>query len=349
MKFSKNRALAALICAFSFILASGCFPFGAGTDAVGVSEPDREYRSPEELDSGLISVGFSQLGSESMWRSANTGSIERALTEERGYFLLFNNARQKQENQIKAIRSFISQNVDYIAFSPITEEGWTTVLMEAKQADIPVIIVDRSIDRRDEELYTCFIGEDMEMEGINAGLWLERYLDEKGRSGDEINICVLRGTRGSSAQRGRSMGFDRVLEKHPNWSIVAQEDGEFTTAKAKEAMEGIISRKLRLDVLISQNDDMTFGALEALSEAGISTGEDGDLIVISFDACKRALELVEKGVINVDIECNPDCGELLASVISRMERGESVEKCYYMEDRIFTRKNVSEYIDSRSY
>lgn len=344
MKIRRSLCFLPALC---LLLFSACAPFRA-TALPSDTELTGEYLSPEELSGDLISVGFSQLGSESLWRRANTESVEQALREENGYFLLFHNARQKQENQIKAIRSFLSQNVDCIVFSPITEEGWTTVLEEAQKAEIPVILLDRSIDRRDAALYTCFVGEDMEQEGRNAGLWLERYLREKGMEEQEIRIAVLRGTQGSSAQRGRSMGFDRILEKHPNWHIVQQADGDFTTAKAKEAMQDILRSGVPFDVLLSQNDDMTFGALEALSEAGISTGEDG-IAVISFDACRQALELVEQGVINVDIECNPESGELLASVISRIMRGEEVEKAYYMEDRVFTRDNVSACINDRKY
>lgn len=342
-RIRRSLCFLALLC---LLLCSACAPFCVTlpSDAADTGE----YLSPEELRGDLVSVGFSQLGSESLWRRANTGSVEQALREENGYFLLFHNARQKQENQIKAIRSFISQNVDCIVFSPITEEGWTTVLKEARKAEIPVILLDRSIDGRDEALYTSFVGEDMEQEGRNAGLWLESYTRGRGMEEQELRIAVLRGTRGSSAQRGRSMGFDRILEKHPNWHIVQQADGDFTTAKAKEAMQDILRSGVPFDVLLSQNDDMTFGALEALSEAGIPTGEEG-IAVISFDACKQALELVEQGVINVDIECNPESGELLASVIARIMRGEEVEKAYYMEDRVFTKDNVREAIGNRGY
>lgn len=337
-----------ILLTLSGMLLTSCAPF-RGSAVFSEETTEKEYLSAEEIGDGLISVGFSQLGSESQWRSANTNSIEEALSEENGFFLLFQNARQKQENQIKAIRSYISQNVDYIVFSPLTEDGWTTVLKEARKAEIPVILVDRSVDSRDAELYTSFIGEDMEAEGRSAGLWLEEELTKTGREAEDISIVVLRGTRGSSAQRGRSMGFDRVLEKHENWHIVRQVDGEFTTAKAKEAMAGILRSGVRVDVLLSQNDDMTFGALEAMEEAGYSREEIEEMKIISFDACKRALELVRDSVIDVDIECNPESGELLRSVIHKIESGEPVEKSYYMEDKVFTRENVEDYIENRKY
>ncbi len=299
-------------------------------------------------DENLIVVGFSQVGSESVWRTANTASIQGALTNDNGYFLLFNNARQKQENQIKAIRGFISQRVDYIVFSPVLEDGWETVLTEAKDAGIPVILVDRQIAGM-EDLYTTWVGTDKEEEGRNAGLWLEEELKQQGRTEEEINIVVLQGTPGSTAEIGRTNGFDAVAARHANWNILEQANAEFTTAKGEEVMEQLLAAYPDIDVVVSQNDDMTFGAIEALREAGYQPGADGDVIMISFDAVYDALKLVEQGVINVDIECNPLQGEAVAEVIQKLEQGEAVEKAYMVEEKVFTRENVSQYIEERTY
>lgn len=300
----------------------------------------------EEKD--LIVVGFSQLGSESVWRTANTASVQRALSEEEGFYLMTSNARQKQENQIKAIRNFISQQVDYIVFAPITSEGWDTVLKEAKDAGIPVILLDRTINASDSDLYTCSIGTDSRREGEWAAKWLEMHLKRKGMQNQDINIVVLQGTKGASVQIGRTIGFDAIADKHENWHILEQISGEFTTAKGKEAMSYLLRKYDDIDVIVSQNDDMTFGAIEALDEARISYGENGT-ILISIDAVYNALELVEKGVINADIECNPEQGDLLKEVILRMEAGEEVNKRYDVEEMIFTKENVSQYMDSRTY
>ena len=174
-----------------------------------------------------IVVGVSQLGSESGFRTANTESVQNAFTQENGYFLIYNNARQRQENQLKAIRSFISQRVDYIIFSPVVETGWETVLQEAKEAGIPVILMDRSVDVEDESLYVTCVGSDFVEEGEKAGHWLEQELRKRGRTQEPVNIVVLTGTEGSSSQLGRTVGFDLVANKHENWNILEQKCGIF--------------------------------------------------------------------------------------------------------------------------
>ena len=181
-----------------------------------------------------IVVGVSQLGSESGWRTANTESVQQAFTQKNGYFLIFHNARQKQENQLKAIRSFISQRVDYIIFSPVVETGWETVLQEAKQAGIPVILMDRNVDVEDENLYVTCVGSDFEKEGEKAGRWLERELVQRNRSSQSVNIVILTGTEGSSSQIGRSAGFASVAARHNNWNILEEKCAEFTSTKGKE-------------------------------------------------------------------------------------------------------------------
>ena len=303
----------------------------------------------ETEDEDLIVVGFSQLGSESMWRTGNTASIQNALSKEDGFFLHFNNARQKQENQIKAIRSFISQRVDYIVFAPVTEPGWGTVLEEAKAAGIPVILVDRDISGTDAYLYTTRVGTDSYWEGNQAGLWLEQDLEKAGLDEEQINIVILQGTPGASVQIGRTNGFDAVVKAHDNWNVLAQQSADFTTAKGKEVMEQYLEKYDDIDVIFSQNDDMTFGAVEALREAGIYVGEGDDIRILSIDGGKSALQMVAEGVIDVDVECNPEQGEKVAEIIRKMESGEMVEREYMVENRVFTKDNVEEYIDSRTY
>ncbi len=294
-------------------------------------------------DADRIVVGLSQLGSESGWRTANTESVQSVFTSENGYFLIFNNARQKQENQIKAIRSFISQRVDYIVFAPVVEDGWGTVLKEAKEAGIPVIMMDRKVEAADQELCVSWVGTDSEQEGIKAGRWLEGHLRRKGIPDDEtVNIVVLKGTEGASSAIGRSNGFREVAGDHANWRILEERSADFTSAKGKEVMEGFLRKYPDIDVVVSQNDDMTFGAIEAIREAGRTVGVHGEISIISFDAVHDALKMVADGIINVDIECNPNQGEYLSEVISMLERGETVEKNYYVEEDVFTIENVTE-------
>ena len=293
-------------------------------------------------DDNLIVVGVSQVGSESVWRSAHTQSIQDAFTRANGYMLIFDNARQKQANQIKAIRSFISQQVDYIVLSPIEETGWDTVLQEAKDAGIPVILMDRTVSVEDPSLYTTWVGSDFAREGQDAGYWLEDYLKKQGREEDEINIVVLRGTKGASATLGRTKGFNEVARVQHNWHILELADGEFTTAKGKEEMARLLKKYENIDVVVSQNDDMTFGALEAIKEAGKTAGVDGDITVISFDAVDAGVELVKNGEINIDVQCNPDQGKYVEQVIQDMEADREIEKAYYVPERVYTQENAGE-------
>lgn len=315
---------------------------------VGLFRGVEVEQTPSESED-LVVVGVSQLGSESGWRTAHTLSIQNALTKDAGYFLIFSNARQMQENQIKAIRGFISQRVDYIVFAPVIETGWDTVLQEAKNAGIPVIIIDRMVDVKDDSLYTTWIGTDAREEGEKAGRWLERYLREKNRVSEEINIVVLQGTLGSTAELGRTEGFEETASAHDNWYILESASGDFTAAKGKEVMREMLRRYPSIDILVSQNDDMTMGAIEAMREAGVSYGENGKVTVISFDATRDALEMVKDGFINVDIECNPEQGAYIDEIIRKLERGEPVEKSYIVEENIFTKDNVKEFLDDRTY
>ncbi len=340
----KNEKRLVMALAVAMVLFLSLLIAGGGFQKTIPEDQEDEH----VLEDDLIVVGFSQLGSESVWRATHTQSIQEALSKENGFFLQYSNARQKQENQIKAIRGFISQRVDYIVFSPLMEDGWETVLTEAKDAGIPVILVDRKIAGA-EDLYTTFIGSDMAAEGRKAGEWLEDYEQEHNEENEEINIVVLTGTMGSTSQLGRSKGFEEVVSKHQNWKVIGLTSGDFTVVKGKEVMAQMLNRFDDIDVVVSQNDEMTFGAIEAVEEAGKSTGVHGDMIMISFDGSRDALELVKNGKISCDVECNPLQGQLLASVIRKLEAGEQVEKEYFVDELVFTQDNVSAYLPNRAY
>lgn len=341
MKSRKRKySLCGMLLISILLMVSGC--------TGKTSEKETNFQALSSKDN-LTVIGCSQLGSESVWRTANTNSIKNIFTKENGYFLIFNNARQKKENQVKALRSFISQQVDYIVFSPITENGWETVLQEAKDAQIPVILIDRKVNVDDETLYTSWIGSDFEREGKRAGKVLQDILKEQQRSAEDINIIVLKGTEGASATIGRTNGFDSVVKQHKNWKVLEQQGADFTTAKGKEEMAKIIRRHRKIDVVIAQNDDMMFGAVEAIKEAGKTTGIDGDIIVISFDATRQALEMVQDGTINADVECNPVQGEYIERIIQKIKNGDKVNKSYFVPEKVFTKDNVEEYLEKRTY
>ena len=301
-------------------------------------------------DDDTITVGFSQVGAESDWRTANTESMKSTFSEENGYELIFDDAQQKQENQLTAIRNFIQQEVDYIVLAPVTETGWDTVLQEAKDAGIPVIIVDRMVDVSDDSLYTAWVGSNFKLEGQKAMAWLDAYLEAKGRGDEEINLVDIQGTIGASAQIGRTEGFDEAVEAHDNWTTLAQQSGEFTQAKGQEVMESFLKSYDDIDVVICENDNEAFGAIDAIKAAGKTCGPEGDIIVVSFDSVKAAFESMIAGDLNATFECNPLHGPRVAEIIQKLEKGEEVEKIQYVDEAYFdTSMDLEEILKTRAY
>lgn len=293
-----------------------------------------------------IVVGFSQVGAESDWRTANTESMKSTFTEDNGYKLIFDDAQQKQENQITAIRNFIQQEVDYIVLAPVTETGWDTVLQECKDAGIPVIIVDRMIDVSDDSLFTAWVGSNFRSEGDKAVDWMETKF-----SGDEpLNIVHIQGTIGSSAQIGRTEGLEAGVAEHSNWNIVAQQTGEFTQAKGQEVMESVLKQNDDIDVVYCENDNEAFGAIDAIEAAGKTCGNDGDITVISFDATHAGLEETLNGKISYDVECNPLHGPRVEKIIEQLQNGETPDKLAYVDEETFDAETITQdIIDARAY
>jgi len=269
-----------------------------------------------------IVLGYSQLGDESTWRTQNSRSINNAA-EEAGIKIMFENAMQDPENQIKAIRSFIAYKVDVIAFSPLVETGWDTVLGEARVAGIPVIIVDRMIDTTDQNLYTTALCSDFDLEGRRAG----EFLVKKYRDSDApVNIVELGGTADSTPAIGRYEGFRDVISSYPKFRVIFSEDGDFMLSKGREIMKQVLSLydPADIDVLYSHNDDMTFGAIEVMQEAGIRPGRD--IVIISVDATQRIINYLKAGVVNCVIECNPNSGPQVMEIAHKIASGEAVPK-----------------------
>lgn len=284
-----------------------------------------------------ITVGFSQVGAESDWRTANTESMKSTFSEENGYELIFDDAQQKQENQLTAIRNFIQQEVDYILLAPVTETGWDTVLQEAKDADIPVIIVDRMVDVSDDSLYTTWIGTDSLLEGRKAAEWLNAYTTAKGIDAKDVNIVDIQGTIGSTAQIGRSKGLEEGVDNY-GWNLLAQQSGEFTQAKGQEVMESMLKQYDNINVVYCENDNEAFGAIDAIEAAGKTVGSDianGEIMVISFDTTNAGLTDTLAGKITCDVECNPLHGPRAEELIKALEAGEEVQKLNYVDEEIF--------------
>ncbi|WP_310603255.1 ABC transporter substrate-binding protein [Anaerosporobacter sp.] len=340
----KKRVLALLMCVLLVAtMAVGCGEKKDNKDDSKATTADSSSDSSKDL----ITIGFSQVGAESDWRVANTESMKAALSEENGFKLIFADAQQKQENQTKAVRDFISQEVDVIVIAPVTETGWETVLGEAKDAGIPVIIVDRMIDVSDDSLYSCWVGSDFKQEGVDAANWLVEYMNKQGTGDAEHNVVVLQGTIGSSAEIGRTKGFDETIAGFTNYNVLEEQTGEFTQAKGQEVMEAFLKKYDNIDVVIAQNDNMAFGAIDALKAAGKTPGKD--VVIVSFDAVKAAFDSMIAGDMNVSVECNPLHGPRVAELAKKLMAGETVEKIQYVEEGVYPAETAAQELPNRQY
>lgn len=307
-----------------------------------------EAETSEQTEQDLIVVGISQVGAESDWRVANSESMKAVFSEENGYRLLFDDARQMQENQIMAVRKFIQQKVDYIILMPISESGWDSVLQEARDAGIPVILVDRMVSVEDESLYTAHVGSDCLLQGQKATAWMEeKYTDPE----EIVEIIHIQGTMGSTAQIGRTAALETAVQKHENWKILTQLDGDFTQAKTYEALGAYLDElpaRQDIDVVYCENDNEAYGAIEALEERGYVCGQDVD--VICFDATSNCLKLCMEGKIALAVECNPLLGPLAEQIVQILEAGEMPQKNHFVEEQSFTRDVLTEeLIANREY
>ncbi len=302
------------------------------------TKPENDESGKTEKQEEQIVIGFSQLGAESDWRSANTESIKNTFTEESGYELIFDDGQQKQANQIMAIRTFIRQGVDYIVLAPVTEEGWDTVLQEAKDAGIPVIIVDRMVDVSDSSLYTCWVGSDFELEGKKAAEWLNQFAIANGIAPADLHIVNIQGTIGATPQIGRTKGLTDAVKAY-GWDLVAEASGEFTQAKGREAMEALLKQYDNINVVYCENDNEALGAIKAIETAGKTVGSDiknGEIMIISFDGVNQeAINYVLQDKITCIAECNPLHGPRVKAIINQLEAGEKPDKLSFVEEKIF--------------
>jgi ABC-type sugar transport system substrate-binding protein len=332
---SARVRIGGLLVAGVVLAATGC---GSSSDGGGESAAGGDSGSKGDT----ITLGFSQVGSESGWRTANTESIKSALTAENGFDLKFSDAQQKQENQVSAIRSFIAQGVDVIAFSPVVTTGWDNVLQEAKDADIPVILTDRAVDVKDKSLYKTFIGSDFVEEGKRAGEWVSQNLGT-----EPINVVELEGTTGSAPAIDRKKGFADAVAGNSNIKIIASQTGNFTRAEGKQAMEGILQANPDIDVLFAHNDDMGLGAMEAIEAAGKVPGKD--IKIVTIDGVKDGMQALADGKFNYIVECNPLLGPDLAELAKKAVKGESIEPRIVTHDDAFDTEGAKKALPDRKY
>ncbi|XVJ59121.1 MAG: ABC transporter substrate-binding protein [Tepidisphaera sp.] len=334
MKFTSRRTF---VC-----LAASLLMFVGACEKKAADQPKAGGSGAGAAPAKKVRVGFSQIGAESDWRKANTESI-KAEAAARGYELVFSDAQQKQENQIKALRSFVAQGVDVIAFSPVVETGWEPVLKEIKQAGIPVVLTDRAVEVSTPDLFVTFIGADFVEEGRRAAAWLGKATDGKAV------VVELQGTPGSAPAIDRKKGFEEGIKAFSDIKIIKSQSGEFTRAKGREVMESFLKSPegKQITALYAHNDDMALGAIQAIEEAGLKPGVD--IKIVSIDAVKAAFEAMVAGKLNCTVECSPLLGPKLFDAVDAIKAGKPIERRIVTDAAVFDQTTAAGAIGSRKY
>lgn len=273
------------------------------------------------IASAEVTIAFTQIGQESDWRTANTDSVIKAVEAE-GWKMVYDDAQQKQENQVKALRNFISQGVDYILFTAVVSTGWEEVLKEVNEAEIPLVLMDRMPDNMADIQYAAAFGGDFVEEGRRMALWTKNYVEKIGRSGEELNVVILEGTTGADAASGRQQGIMEILEGTPNLKVIASQSGNFTRAEGQPVMESFLKAHDKIDILLAHNDDMALGAIDAIKAAGKVPGKD--IIIVGCDAPKTAFDAIIAGDMNATIECTPLYGPFVVDALKKLMAGEDL-------------------------
>ncbi|WP_339844695.1 ABC transporter substrate-binding protein [Paenibacillus sp. FSL W7-1088] len=350
MKRHVNR-----LCLFILLLLVGCTTHESDSAPLPVSSNNMESLPSvdEWMESSVtrdtsakpVILGFSQLGRESAWRLANSTSIRDAAAES-GISVIIKNAEQSQTKQFEAVRSFIRQKVDVIAIAPVVESGWDGILQEAKDAGIPVIIVDRSVDVKDTSLFVTTIGSDFYEEGVKAG----KYIQDRMRNHPgSIRIAELQGTSGSTPSIQRGEGFRSIFDTRADIIFSQSAPADFTESKGKEVMKGFLQvpEDERPQVLFAHNDEMAFGAIKAIEEVGLKPGKD--IIIVSVDGSRKALEILASGKINAVVECNPLLGPQLMQATKEIIAGRTLPKRMVPREDIFTQESAEREMHNRRF
>lgn len=342
MKRFFSMVVVALMLTVSLVGCSG--KADAPANNSGNDTAKRNAEVSKDADKDKIVIGYAQIGAESGWRTAETESVKSTIEADSNVELIFSDAQQKQENQIKAIRNFIAQEVDIIALSPVVESGWETVLGEAKDAGIPVVLLDRGIETDDESLYTTLIASDFILEGKLAGEWVV----EKFGKDAKVNVVELQGTVGASAATDRMKGFAEVMDKHDGFKVIKSQTGDFTRSKGKEVMEAFLkSDGDNINVVYAHNDDMALGAIQAIKEYGLKPGED--VVIVSVDGVKGAFEAIAAGEMNCTVECTPLLGPELVKTARAILNGDDLPKWVVSNDRVFAEEDAVKELPNRKY
>jgi len=294
-------------------------------------------------------VGFSQIGSESEWRTADTISVQNAFNDDPSFVLIYSDAQQKQENQIKALRSFVARKVDAILFTALVETGYGPVLQEAQKAGIPVVMIDRDVQTADQKYRLTIMGSDFVKEGEKAATWLADYAKKIGIDDGvkPLNIVELQGTTGSAPAIDRATGFRNIMKNHANWKITRSQTGNFTSSEGKAVMEAFLKADSTIQVLYAHNDQMALGAIQAIKEAGLKPGKD--IVVIGVDGVKGAFEAMVAGEQNVSVECSPLLGPQAVQALTDLRAGKKLPARIWTIEGIFDQTNAAAALPSRQY
>ncbi len=351
----KMRKLLAVIMAAAVALSIGACGSNSSGSSSNTAAAQSSAAASSDNSGKKIVLGFAQVGAESGWRTANTTSIQDSA-KEAGIDLKFSDAQQKQENQISAIRSYIAQKVDVIAFSPVVETGWDAVLQEAKDAGIPVVLTDRAVEmeggKKAEDYYVTFLGSDFRLEGERAAQYLLDNAAKLFPGKKEINIYELEGTVGSAPAIDRKEGFDKkiVTSTDIKFNIVKSQSGNFTRAEGQQVAESWLKSDAgKMDVLFCHNDDMGLGAIQAIEAAGKKPGKD--IIIVGIDGVKGAFEAMAAGKYNCTVECNPLIGPQLMDIVKQIMAGKTADipKRIESEEGVFTQEQAAAELPNRKY
>jgi galactofuranose transport system substrate-binding protein len=318
----------------------------SGNDDSGKAAPATSEKPAAAAGAGAApdkqrTIGFAQVGAESAWRTAETESI-RAEAAKRNVNLKFSDAQGKQENQITAVRGFIAQGVDAIILAPVVETGWEPVLLEAKQAKIPVVLVDRGIKTTDDTLYTTLIASDFIAEGKMAAEWLAK------KTGGKAAIVELQGTTGAAPAIDRKKGFEDGIQAFPDMKIIASQSGDFRRSNGKEVMEALLKKHGKeITAVYAHNDDMALGAIQAIEESGAKPGTD--VIVVSVDGVKDAFTAMVDGKLNASVECNPLLGPMAFDAAEKAIANQTLPKKTVVQDKLFDTTSAKDVIATRKY
>ncbi len=313
--------------------------------AIFVSCSKKNIQKTDNHSSRII-VGFSQIGAESAWRTCHTESVKAAAAAA-GIQLVYENAEQKQENQIKAIRSFIAYQVDVIVFVPIVTDGWDSILHEAKDAEIPVLVIDRKISIKDDSLYAGFIGTDSYTEGRKCAEFLQKKYKTAAVRSRPLTIFELTGTVDSSPAIWRSKGFRETLEHDPSFKIIGSGTGDFLRSLGKEVFATALDTYPEIDIVFSHNDGMTLGVLDECAERNIDASKK--FCIVSVDGEQAAIDAIRDGKINCIAECNPFQGPEVMVLAKQLAEGHSIPKTTYVKETVFDETMDLSSLQNRGY